>query len=211
MAQARRRSTYDVRREDLARLFYDTTRDEMDMREPRTNDIATRAVLADALEERGMKDLADRLRRFPARGRFFSSLLREKVRRAIFGPQKRQSFAPQKPVTDALLAYIPAPQDYRSRPSMWMKVTRAIHAGVGPRSYLLRTAYDGRYLVHEVRDEEEAIDMAQHEWPNVFPVDEDDMPADDFAIYRVGDARRARLLDDRGRAFVPNYGVVEFG
>ena len=204
-----RRSTYDVRSEDLARLFYDTIEDEVNLRTPPTNDVAARAVLADALEERGLIDLAGRLRRFPARGRFSSSLLREKVRRAIFGPQKRESFTPRKPVVDVLLANIPAPQDY-ARASLWMDVTHSVEAGTGLRYYLLHTAYDGRYLVRDARSEDDAIDAAADRWPNVFGSDEDE-PADDFAIYRVADVRRARLLDDaRQRAFVPNYGVVEF-
>ena len=216
----RRRSTYDVRSEDLDRLFYATTKDEMGLESTRENDRLARAILADALEERGMFDLARRLRQFPPNERFFHSLLREKVRRAIFGPQKRQSFTARKPIRDVLLAYIPAPESYFPRPpAMWMDIGHVSQSGTGSRSYLFHTTYDGRYLVRDAQNEGDALDVAMNNWPDIF-VGDDDNPSDDFAVYRVGDVRRARLLDDipargqrayvRERAHVPNYGVVEF-
>ena len=194
-----RRSTYDARREDLARLFYDTTRDEMDLfAEPRTNDIAARAVLADALEERGMTDLAQRLRRFPTRERFISSLLREKVRRAIFGPEKRASYAPRKPATEVLLAYV-LPQ------GGWVEITHDLYEGNGPGTYLFHTAFDGRYLVRGAWSAEDALDAARERWPNTFGEEDDEYG---FTVYRVARSRRARVVD-RHRAFIPDAGVVE--
>lgn len=218
-----RRTTYDKRRDDLAVLFYETVGDELYGR-PRTNDIAARAVLADALEERGMIDLGERLRRFPADAPFSGSLLRAKVERAIFGPQSLAAArgSTRKPLAEVLLAYIPAPERQRPRLDvMRLRIygrDRIVVDGSGERAFLFHTSYDGRYLVRDARSEEEAFEVARERWPHVFGADEDDEHSDafyDFSVYRVGDVRRARVINEpgqsfRGRAYVPAYGVVEY-
>ena len=243
-------SAYAVRANDLARLFYDADKNEMESASSRAGDIATREVLADALEERGLTKLAMELRRFNALRRneplgplrydsnrhFGHSILREKVRRAIFGPQKRESYAAQKPRRDVLLADLGSP---RRGGGGVREVDRwFIDSDYGD-NYVIEVS-DGGYgsITFLVRadDESSALEIAEEQWPDWFfdEVDEpDEGDENDYAMphptkedvwirptdaamytYRPRWVARGRMLDSRygssGTAYVPGHGVVEF-
>ena len=194
---ARRRrgkpSAYAVRTSDLARLFYDANANEMEGAPSRAGDIATREVLADALEERGLTKLAMELRRFNALRRseplgplrydsdrnFGRSLLRAKVERAIFGPRQRASYAARKPRRDVLLA------DLGRRGGDVREVDRWFVDSDYGNNYVIEVS-DGGYgsITFLVRadDDSSAIEIAEEQWPNWFfdEVDEPDEDEDSF-------------------------------
>ena len=187
-------SAYAVRTDDLARLFYDTNKNEMELAPSRAGDIATREVLADALEERGLTKLAMELRRFNRLRRseplgplsydsdrkFGPSLLRQKIQRAIFGPRKRASYDTRKPVNVVLLADLGS----RSRGGRGGGVREVdrwfIDSDYGD-NYVIEVS-DGGYgsLTFLVRanDESSAIEIAEEQWPDWF-FDEVDEPDED--------------------------------
>ena len=251
---ARRRggrpSAYAVRTNDLARLFYAANANEMNLAPSRADDIATREVLADALEERGLTKLAMELRRFNAlrrseplgplrydsNRRFGDSLLREKVRRAIFGPQKRASYSTtttRKPRRGVLLADLGRQGGGVREVDRWF-----IDSDYGD-NYVIEVS-DGGYgsITFLVRadDESSALEIAEEQWPNWFfdEVDEpDEDDENDYAMphptkedvwirptdaamytYRPRWVARGRMLDGStggsGTAYVPGHGVVEF-
>ena len=241
-------SAYAVRTSDLARLFYDTVKNEMELAPSRAGDIATREVLADALEEHSLTKLAMELRCFNALRRseplgplpydsdrkFGSSLLREKVRRAIFGPEKRASYAARKPRRDVLLA------DLGRRGGGVREVDRwFIDSDYGD-NYVIEVS-DGGYgsITFLVRadDESSAMEIAEEQWPDWFFDEVDEQNEDDentyaqphptredvwirptdaaMHIYRPRWVARGRVLDGRwtggsGNAYVQSRGVVEF-
>ena len=242
-------STYAVRTDDLARLFYDTVKNEMEDAPSRADDIATREVLADALEERGLTKLAMELRRFNALRRseplgplrydsdrqFGRSLLRAKVERAIFGPQKRERYTARKPRRDVLLA------DLGRRAGGVREIDRWFVDSSWGDNYVIEVS-DGGYgsITFLVRadDESSAVEIAEEQWPDWF-FDEVDEPDEDdesnradaqphptkedvwvrpteaaMYIYRPRWVARGRVLDGRygssGTAYVPGHGVVEF-
>ena len=247
-----RPSAYAVRTDDLARLFYDASKNEMEGAPSRAGDIATREVLADAFEERGLTKLAMDLRRFNALRRseplgplrydsnrsFGHSLLREKVRRAIFGPDAtaRLSYAKRKPRRHVLLADLGNP---RRGAGGVREIDRwFVDSNYGD-NYVIEVS-DGGYgsITFLVRadDESSAMEIAEEQWPwwffdEVDEPDEDD--ENDYAqphptkedvwirpteaamyIYRPRWVARGRVLDGStggsGTAYVPGHGVVEF-
>ena len=251
---ARRRrgkpSTYAVRTDDLARLFYDANANEMELAPSRAGDIATREVLADALEERGLMKLAMELRHFnrlrrseplgalpyDSNRKFGSSLLREKVRRAIFGPQKRATYAARKPRHDVLLADLGSPR--RGAGGVREVYKWFVDSDYGDH-YVIEVS-DGGYgsimFLVRAHDESSAIEIAEEQWPDWF-FDEVDEPDEDdensyalphptkedvwirptegpMHIYRPHWVARGRVLDGStygsGTAYVPGHGVVEF-
>ena len=240
-------SAYAVRTDDLARLFYDTNKNEMDAAPSRADDIAAREVLADAFEERGLTKLAMELRHFNAfrqseplgplpydsNRHFGRSLLRAKVERAIFGPQKRALYAARKPRRDVLLADLGRHGGGVREVDRWF-----VDSSYGD-NYVIEVS-DGGYgsITFLVRadDESSAIEIAEEQWPNWFfdEVDEpDEDDENDYAMphptkedvwirptdaamytYRPRWVARGRMLDSRygssGTAYVPGHGVVEF-
>lgn len=201
-------STYHVRTEDLSRLFYDANKEEMNLAPTRAGDIATREVLADALEERGLSKLATELRRFnlprrkaapprsePARGRtlqqilsdqaeaergtFGGSFLREKIRRAIFGPQKRSFYdrGPQKR-RDILLADLGSGR----RGGGGIREIDKWHVDSEYETYYVFEVSDGGYgsitFLVGAYDESSALEIAEEQWPDWF-FDEVDHPNPD--------------------------------
>lgn len=223
-------STYRVRTEELDRLFYATNHSDAE-------GMAARAVLADAFRERGLVSLANALDRFPRGQNFGHSLLREKVRRAIFGPQQRQSYTPRKPRREVLLAQIDdGPADAIDH---WF-----IDSDYG-RNYVFTMSvgyWPIRFLVR-ADDESSALEIAQEQWPNWFfdevdaedeedPdfdfVDENDgvqphptkpgiwvRPTEEVHVRRARWIARGRVLESagsgyRGTAYVPGRGIVEY-
>lgn len=239
-------SSYVVRTNDLARLFYDANKNEMDLSPSRAGDIATRDVLADALEERGLTKLAMELRHFnklrrseplgplpyDSNRKFGTSLLRQKIQRAIFGPQKRASYAARKPRRDVLLA------DLGRRGGGVREVDRwFIDSDYGV-NYVIEVS-DGGYgsitFLVRANDESSAMEIAEEQWPDWF-FDEVDEPDEDddnndaqphptkdgvwirstdasMLIYNPRWVARGRVLDTRwsggsGTAYVPGRGTV---
>ena len=203
-------STYDRRKLDIGQLFFESTWDEESLRPTRANDVATRSVLADALEERGMGKLAGDLRRFPPDRGFHRSLLRQKIRRAIFGPQPRFSFTATKPERTVLLA--------NTTRHGWLEIDRWLVDEAGGRDYVFITpvGYDHTVTFVRAADETSALEAAEEWWPNLFPDDDDEEDEGVFTQIRVPRVVWARLISPAasgapGEAYVDDrHGIVEF-
>lgn len=215
-------STYEQRRIDIGRLFYDMTRDEMDLRRPNDGDVAARLVMADALEERGMGRLARELRRWPRTRKLGGTLFHQKLRRAVMGPEERQTFSPRKPAKRVLLALLGGE---------YLKVDRSLIEDSGGRDYVLGVPL-GNFGIHfhvRARSEEDALEAAAERWPFYFldELEEDDermedaMPhpkkrgvwavwTDGISLTRPAQVHVGRVVNDRDEAFVPGVGIVGY-
>lgn len=207
MSVRRRRgrpSTYELRRLGLSRLFYEMTQDEMDLRTSNVGDMAARAVMTDALEERGLHRLALTLRRWPPDKRLSGSLFHQKLRRAIFGPEQRQSYFTEKPKRRVLLALVGHPGQ------VWLRVHRWHTEDSGGYPYLLERPlgnFSTNFLV-VARNMEDALEAAQERWPNWF-LDEEGEPEEDVHVERARRSDWGRVVD-YDTAFVRGVGLVRF-
>ena len=214
---ARRRggrpSTYELRRLDLAELFSMTAR-------PPPVDAEARSVLADALEERGLHDLARDLRAWPRSARFYGSLLREKIQRAIYGPQPRHFYSPRKPERWVPLALLPPDV----LPDAWLRIDRTYVDEPGGHDFVLFTPVGHDATRSHVRaiSADVALEAAEERWPHHFfeereeyDDDEDEggasnvrVPREDIYIQRARAFRYGRPVNVN-QAFVPDFGVVD--
>ena len=204
---ARRRggrpSTYDLRRLDLAELFSMTVR-------PSPVDVEARSVLADALELRGLHDLARDLRAWPRSARFYGSLLREKIQRAIYGPQPRHLYSPRKPERWVPLALLHPDV----LPDAWLRIDRTYVDEPEGRDYVFfaPVGYNATRLHVRARSADGALEAAEEQWPRHFFSVEDgegsQVPREDISLERARAFRYGRLVNEN-QAFVPDFGVAD--
>lgn len=175
---ARRRgrpSTYEQRRERMDELLWALTREELQSpnRRPGPSDLATRAVLADALAESGNLPLAQALMRWPADRPLWGTRLERKLHTAVRGPSPRGRLAgPRRPLK-ILLALI-----YRGGP-LWVKVDRNVGGPHDGHPYLVEMGqgYSSTYGLVWARSESDAYEIAEEAFPWHFfeEVDEEEL------------------------------------
>lgn len=154
-------------------LLWDVTRDELrgDGR-PSANDLATRAVLADALAESGNLPLAQALMRWPRdRGLYRTPLLR-KIEAAVRGPVQRSSLEPRRQSQKLVLALV----DWQSP---WIRIDRNVGGPSDGEPYLVEMGqgYSSYYGLVWAWGENAAYEIAEEAFPYHFfeEVDEDEL------------------------------------
>lgn len=233
-----RPSTYELRRLDIGRLFYAMTDDERDVRRPNDGDVAARAVMADALHERGMQRLAVQLLRWPRDKKLGGTIFHQKIRRAIFGPEKREFYGPRKPPSHVVLAQL-GPQ----LGSRWFRMDawKVEDSDGVPWVIEVSMGFHSWFMLVVARDQDAALEIAEEKWPDLLfdEVDDDDLRTDEdgydideygrelfdhptkrgvmvrrsenVGLHRARNVSWARVVDaDRRQAYVPEVGIVEY-
>lgn len=225
-ARNKARGPKDEARYRRGRLFYEMTDDEAGARQAMA-DVLTRQI--------GAVELGRKLARWPSSQRLGGTLLHEKIRRAIFGPERRQSYAPRKPERKVLLVR-PSGRGPRSPYTGWVRVDRwHIDDPSAPGFFFAvpigYTSATATMLVLSRGGAEDAAEIAEEQWPHLMldEIDPEDAEQRDDAqphptqpgvwvvptleLYmdqvRNRDVRWGRIVG-HDEAFIRGVGVVRF-
>ena len=179
-----RPSVYERRRERMDALVWELVRDELRDGQPGPNDLATRAVLADALAESGNLRLAQALARWPARKKLWRTPLHRKIEAAVRGPVQRSTLD-RTPPKKLLLARVGG--NNQQNPSRWIRVDRNVGGPHDGKPFVVEMGmgYSSYYALVWAFDMHSAYEIAQETFPFHFyeEIDEDELEEDGpFAI-----------------------------
>lgn len=157
-------------------LVWNLVRDELRDGRPGPNDLATRAVLADALAENDNVRLAQALARWPRDRPLWRTPLYRKIEAAVRGPVARSHLEPLRQPRKLLLALIGSPRRGGSR---WVSVDRNVGGPSDGDPFVIEmgAGYSSYYGLVWAYDSSGAYEAAQEAFPSHFydEIDEEEL------------------------------------
>ena len=158
----------------MDRLLGHVIRDELRDGRPSADGLATRVVLADALEESGNRRLAQALMRWPRDLGLYRTTLLRKITAAVRGPTQRSRFDSTSKPRKLLLALTG-----RGRDARWVRVDRNVGSPSDGRPWLIEMGqgYSSYYGLVWAIGPDDAYEIAEEAFASHFfeEIDEDEL------------------------------------